>query len=112
MSDKHKDRLGDKLHDKERGEEERFFAERDRQLLDRMKEQRQAEAEVQATEQIRMRCPKCGERLQTEQVLGVTVDECPACKGTWLDCGELKRAVEREKSTGWLTPYLKHLMGG
>ena len=35
-----KDRLGDKLHDKERGEEDRYFRERERALLDKLKQQK------------------------------------------------------------------------
>ena len=38
-----KDRLGTKLHQKEQAEESRYFAERDRALIDKMKEQREAE---------------------------------------------------------------------
>lgn len=46
-----KDRLGDTLRRKERGEEERYFAELDRRRLARLREQAGYGSE---------RCPRCG----------------------------------------------------
>ena len=34
-------------------------------------------------------CPIDGQRLAKEIVLSVIVDRCPACRGVWLDGGEL-----------------------
>jgi len=42
---------------------------------------------------------------------GVTVDSCPACKGFWLDQGELETLVERKDEasvTRWLRGFLPH----
>jgi hypothetical protein len=38
-----KDRVGDKLRDKERGEEESFFREREKAALERLRQKQQAE---------------------------------------------------------------------
>jgi hypothetical protein len=55
MSDKdEKDRLGDTLHRKKRGDEERYFAELDRKRLARLREQAGYGAE---------HCPRCGRPL-------------------------------------------------
>ena len=32
---------------------------------------------------------------------GVTVDQCPACQGVWLDRGELEALAPRERES-WL----------
>ncbi|MBN1510302.1 MAG: zf-TFIIB domain-containing protein [Sedimentisphaerales bacterium] len=38
-------------------------------------------------------CPKCGSQPMLKHFMSVKheveVDECPACRGFWLDCGEL-----------------------
>lgn len=109
MGNEQKNRLGDKLQEKERAEEDRYFAKRDQQLMEKLKQRGQAGAEANTQGLAHMRCPKCGEHLQTDRVMDVSVDECPACKGTWLDRGELERAVEHEKSTGWFARYLKRI---
>jgi len=51
MSDNEKDRLGEKLHQKEKAEEDRYFAEHDKELLEKLREK--------AAE----RCPTCGAAL-------------------------------------------------
>ena len=87
-----KDRLGEKLHQKEKAEEDRYFAERDRDLLARLRRQREAE---------NLRCPRCGKALAPVVYHGVTVDQCPACQGVWLEGGELEALAPRERES-WL----------
>lgn len=101
MSDGEKDRLGDKLRDVEKAHEDKFFAERDRELLQKLKAQTETSAEQSVRELARMRCPKCGDRLKTRTHLEVEVDECPSRHGIWLDMGELEKLTKRE-SSGWL----------
>ena len=96
-----KDRLGDKLHQKEKAEEDRFFAERDKALLEKLRREKSATELKEVRDLARMRCPKCGERLATVEHLGVTVDECPSCHGMWLDKGELQTLAARERES-WL----------
>ena len=87
-----KDRLGEKLHQKEKAEEDRYFAERDRELLERLRRQKEAES---------LSCPRCGKALSPVVYRGVTVDQCPACEGVWLDRGELEALAPRERGS-WL----------
>jgi len=96
-----KDRLGDKLRQKEKAEEDRFFAERDKALIEKLRREKSTSDLEQIRELARMRCPKCGERLTTVQHLGVTVEECPSCHGMWLDKGELQTLAGRERDS-WL----------
>jgi hypothetical protein len=66
MAANDKDRLGDKLHDVEKAREDIYFAERDRELMEKL-------------------------RLH-----GVEVEECPGCHGMWLDQGEAEKIGRRE----------------
>lgn len=43
-----------------------------------------------------MICPNCNETLRERERAGVEVDVCPACRGIWLDRGELDKIIERE----------------
>lgn len=43
-----------------------------------------------------MRCPRCETaELEEHEREGVTVDACRACRGLWLDRGELERLIAR-----------------
>ena len=98
-----KDRLGGKLREKEKAEEDHYFAQRDKELLEKMKQQ---QAEAQEANQALMRCPKCGTKLNTVEHHEVTVEECPACQGMWLDRGELEILAQRENE-GWLSRFVR-----
>jgi len=100
-----KDRLGEKLRQKEKAEEDRFFAERDKALLERLRQQRSAAELGEVRELARMRCPKDGDRLATVREHGVTMEECPTCAGIWLDHTELETLCARERDS-WLGRYL------
>ena len=89
-----KDRFGNKLRDKERGEEDRYFSERDRALLEKLKQQKAGAAETAS-----MRCPKDGTALASIDQHGVTVEECPQCGGLWFDKGELETIAKRDKDS-------------
>jgi hypothetical protein len=87
MSDRdEKDRLGDTLQKRERGEEERYFAEQDRIRLAKLRAQTGAAAPSGQSA-----CPRCGAALQARHVRGVAVDECTSGCGVWLDRGELEQ---------------------
>ena len=107
-----KDRLGTKLREKERAEEDSYFAERDRELIAKLKQAQEAEQETTPRARARCRCPKCGDRLSQRLVHGATIEECPACQGIWLDKGELKTVSQRGEE-GWIEKFLeglKHLL--
>jgi len=38
-----------------------------------------------------MKCPKCGQDLETVIYRGVSIDRCYHCGGTWLDAGQLEQ---------------------
>jgi Zn-finger nucleic acid-binding protein len=45
-----------------------------------------------------MTCPNCGEALRERERSGIEVDVCPACRGIWLDRGELDKLIDRESA--------------
>ena len=93
-----KDRLGEKLRDAERGDEDQYFARRDRELLAKLKRQKEAEHQAPAREG---RCPQCGELLRPRTWHDITADECPACGGVWLEKGQFEALAQRERE-GWV----------
>lgn len=101
-----KDRLGAKLREKEKAEEDRYFAQRDKELLEKLKEQQSEPQESVLQQQALMRCPKCGTKLTTVTHHDVTVEECSACQGMWLDRGELEILAQRENE-GWLSRFVR-----
>jgi hypothetical protein len=95
MPDGEKDRFGDKLRDVEKGREDKFFADRDRELLQKLKAQSASQQEESVRELARGRCPRCGDRLVPRVQLDVELDECPQGHGLWLDHGELEKLKTR-----------------
>lgn len=45
-----------------------------------------------------MKCPIDGTTLVITDRSGVEIDYCPACRGVWLDRGELDKIIERSAS--------------
>ncbi|MGH7965322.1 MAG: zf-TFIIB domain-containing protein [Candidatus Binatia bacterium] len=101
-----KDPLSTKLRDKGKADEDNYFARRDRELLEKLKQQQTAEGETALRQQALMRCPKDGDTLVTLQQRDVTVEECPTCQGMWLDRGELETLAKHENE-GWLTRLIR-----
>jgi len=42
-----------------------------------------------------MKCPLDSADLQMTDRQGIEIDYCPACRGVWLDRGELDKLIER-----------------
>jgi hypothetical protein len=105
MSDE-KDRFGNKLRDKEHAEEARYFAEQDRQRLEKLRTQPK---EAGAT-QLGL-CPRCGIPLNRRDLHGDSIDECSRCHGIWLDKGQLEAVVEHEDE-GWARRWLRNVLSG
>lgn len=45
-----------------------------------------------------MNCPSDGTTLLMSERQGVEIDYCPACRGIWLDRGELDKILEQAKA--------------
>ena len=103
-----KDHLSEKLRLKEMADEDRYFGERDRELLARLKARHAAEEEHLTREQSHGRCPRCGERLQQRSVHGATILECQPCQGIWLHKDQLL-VMSHPEGSAWLETFLRSL---
>ena len=92
-----KDRLGNRLKEREQGEEERYFGEVDREKIARLKKAQG----LDVVEAALGHCPRCGTALNTIKLHGVQALECPKDCGHWLDKGELETVARREHDS-WL----------
>jgi hypothetical protein len=101
-----KDPFGDKLRDKERAEEDLYFAKRDREALDKLRGGDDAAKEAALREVAHGRCPRDGQPLGRRSIDGVDVEQCASCQGIWLDKGELE-SLSRRESEGWLGRYFR-----
>lgn len=99
-----KDRLGDKLRQKEKAEEDRFFAEESRKKVEALRES-------QATPPVLGLCPRCGVALEQVVRQGVTIDTCDGCGGIWLDKGELEALSEHEAES-WVSKWIRSVLEG
>ena len=46
-----------------------------------------------------MACPVDGTALVMSERSGIEIDYCPACRGVWLDRGELDKILERSSAS-------------
>jgi hypothetical protein len=83
-----KDRFGDFIRLLERAREDVYFAEKDRQLLDKLK-RRLERAQHGQLENPMMKCPQCGINLHNSTFMDFSVRHCSACGGIWFDRGVL-----------------------
>lgn len=87
-------------------DEERYFYEKDRELVKALREQANEERVQQEREQERaihwMRCPKCGAPMEEIQLELLFVERCRTCRGVYFDDGELAilRKLELEGQRG------------
>lgn len=99
-----RDRFGDTLRLVEKAKEDIYFAERDRELLEKLR------AQLKKVEKIddESRCQKCPGKLESYSFHGIALDRCRECGGIWLDKGELE-AIVRRISRGPVGEWLDRL---
>lgn len=94
-----KDRLGNKLKQREKAEEDRYFDEQERQKLAKLKE-----AQATAAAPAKGACPWCGTPLAHVKLHGIGVEQCPKDCGIWLPLDQVETLAQREHD-GWLSKY-------
>lgn len=101
-----KDRFGDTMRLVERAKEDIYFAERDREVLEKLRaELRKVEATTGE-----LHCLKCPGVLETYTFEGYVLERCPDCGGVWMDKGELEGII-RKLSRGPLGAWVDKLTG-
>jgi Transcription factor zinc-finger len=99
-----KDRFGDTMRLAERAKEDIYFAERDRELIDKLRREfKKVDKESGA-----LHCPKCPGHLESYTFHGFMLEHCQECGGVWMDKGELE-AVIRKISRGPLGVWIDTL---
>ena len=82
--------------------EEEYFIKMELEKKKKLVEQGRStmkEAEKKRLKELhQMHCPKCGSELIEIEYKHIKIDECPACEGIWLDCGELAQVVTDKDS--------------
>ena len=99
-----KDRFGETMRLVERAKEDIYFAERDRELIEKIKKQLQ-KVETVGRE---LHCPKCAGLLETYSFHEILLERCSKCAGVWLDKGELE-AIIRKVTRGPLGAWIDKL---
>ncbi len=99
-----KDRFGETMKLVERAKEDIYFAEHDRELIDKLR----AELKKVDRKGSEIHCPKCPGLLETYSFRGIILDRCSKCSGVWMDKGELE-AVIRKVTQGPLGAWIDKL---
>lgn len=60
----------------------------------------------------KLSCPKCSGPMRTYARNGITIDQCTACHGIFLDRGELERLIAAESSYLGGSPDVGREAGG
>jgi hypothetical protein len=91
-----------------RRNEDEYFLRESAELIARRRRELDAERANRERAEHRMRCPGCGGHLAERLHHGVRIDECPDCRGVFLDKGELEllEHLDPQGST------LHHFFGG
>lgn len=93
--------------DRKRALEEDYFRKKEQEAIEKLRQQREADAARAAA----LSCPKCDGKLAEMKVEDVLIDRCDKCNGVWLDAGELERLTTREPSEGWMHRLFQGLSG-
>jgi hypothetical protein len=97
-----------------KNEDEHIWVHEMQQRIAKQEREQQAESEAEKLrlkETHWMHCPKCGQKLATEQCGAVEIDVCPSCKGVWLDVGELGTIVDGAGQGSFFHTCLRILRG-
>ena len=96
--------MANKWDERKKAQEDEYFVKTERELIAKMKEKQEEEAQAAAKGAFDMKCPKCGETLKERTFQKIVIDQCSGCHGIWLDAGELEQVAEKEGAS-WLGKF-------
>ena len=96
--------MANKWDERKKAQEDEYFVKKERELIAKMNEMQEAEAQATAKGAFDMKCPKCGETLKERTFQKIVIDQCSGCHGIWLDAGELEQVAEKEGAS-WLGKF-------
>ena len=89
-----------------RKEEDKYFYERDRELIEKLRTKAEAERKELERKHRKeahwMKCPKCGQNMEETKMGPLLVDRCKECGGIYFDAGELDVLLAAEKDNSIL----------
>jgi len=89
-----RDRFGEKMRLVEQAKEDIYFAEKDRELIAKLKEQMKKVDRPGSGGQ-QLVCPRCQGTLESYVFMEIFLDRCQGCGGLWLDRGELEGILKK-----------------
>ena len=105
MAENEKDKYGETMKLVERAKEDIYFAQRDRELLEKLR----SELKKVDTPGDAIHCPKCDGVWENYSFQGFTLDRCRGCEGIWMDKGELEGVIKK-LSRGPLGEWIERLV--
>ena len=93
--------MSNPMEERGRALEEDYFRRKEREAIEKLREQMTAEEQAKAAAAATLECPKCDGQLEGVINEGVEIDVCNTCGGVWLDAGELEQLSKRDTG-GWL----------
>ena len=103
-----KDRFGDFIRLLERAREDVYFAEKDRELIDRLK-RHFAQGKQSKLANPAMNCPQCAISLHNSSLMDFAVSRCSGCGGIWVNRDVLHQFLNMKKIEPGATHFgLRH----
>ena len=81
--------MSNPMDERRRGLEEEYFNRKNKEALEKLREQMKASEDAKAAGTSSMKCPRCDGSLSESKFEEVTVDTCDKCGGVWLDSEEV-----------------------
>ena len=94
--------MTDIFDERRKGLENEYFHRKERETLDKLRQQMAAEAAQAGGRQ----CPLGHGALTEESHGSITIDRCEKCGGIWLDQGELEGLTAQAQDGGWLNNFV------
>ena len=96
--------MSNPMDERRRGLEEEYFNRKNKEALEKLREQMKASEDAKVAGTSSMKCPRCDGSLSESKFEEVTVDTCDKCGGVWLDSGEFEQVTKKDKG-GWFSRY-------
>lgn len=87
-------------------QEEEYFYKLNRELIEKRREELDSKLKTRTAQEQKslhwMKCPKCGNQMEQNQLSGIYVDQCKSCHGIYFDQGEAETLIQSTKPNVFL----------
>lgn len=88
------------IEEKPSRNEDEFFVRMDAELVKARRAALDEERKLRERASHLGKCPRCGSDIEERSLGNVRIDECPECRGIWLDKGELELLRDMGRDSG------------